>query len=136
MNHPNASVGAVAAAGDSAIEGGKAAIEAAESADKAAAQVGKGTECGDKFGPLGPCMALVGDMFQIITAPVAGPTWVWGFYIFVVLGTFTFFMVNLGLLTAEWSSTAVTEVNLKWEKELDYPDIYMCLPAAVYYHAF
>jgi hypothetical protein len=132
----DASVGAVASTGDSAIEGGKAAIEAAESADKAAAQVGKSTDCGDKCGPLGPCMSLFGDMFQILTAPVAGPTWVWYLYILVVLGTFTFFIVNLGLLTAEWSNSSVTEVNLKWEKELAYPDIYMCLPAAVYHHAF
>jgi len=128
-------VGAAVEAGDSAIDGGKAAVEGVSNVEKAAGQLGEKSSW-DKCGHLGPFMSLLGDMFQVITAPVAGPAWVIWLYIFMVLGVTLFFIVNFVFLIQDWATTTVTEVNLKWEKELAYPDIYMCIPAAVYYHAF
>lgn len=156
-----AQVGAVSRATDKTLNAGNTAIEKMNDVDAAADQMNANMEtaghdggdggvsksikdapeaatggCAEGCGPIGGWLSVFGDMFSVLSAPVAGPCWVWWFYILLVLGTFAFFIINLALLMDEWYDTTLTEVTLKYEAELSYPDIYLCLPAAVYYHAF
>ena len=156
-----AQVGAVSRATDKTLNAGNTAIEKMNDVDAAADQMNANMEtaghdggdggvsksikdapgaatggCAEDCGPIGGWLSVFGDMFSVLSAPVAGPCWVWWFYILLVLGTFAFFIINLALLMDEWYDTTLTEVTLKYESELSYPDIYLCLPAAVYYHAF
>ena len=93
-------------------------------------------QCSENCGEVGQWLSIFSQIFELITAPVAGPCYIWLFYIFLVIFSVTFFIVNLVFLINDWAGSTVTEVNLKWEKTLNYPDIYICMPAAVFYHSF
>jgi len=79
---------------------------------------------------------IFGTIMEAIVAPVAGPSCMFWVHKALVAFSVVFFIVNLGVLLHTVANTTITDIELKHEKTVLYPDIYVCMPAYSNFYSF
>merc|ERR1712166_310103 len=96
-----------------------------------------GGNCGgDKLSQVRPILEIFGTIMESVVAPVAGPCGFWVLHKALVAFAIIFFFVNLGVVLDTMANSTVTDIVLKHEKKIVYPDIYICTPAVDLFYAF
>lgn len=93
-------------------------------------------QCGGGLTAVSGILEIFGTMMEVIVAPVAGPCYFFWIHKFLVAFAIIFFFVNLGILLDTMANTSVTDIELKHETSINYPDLYVCIPAYAWFYGF
>lgn len=115
--------------------GADSVAKAAEKAGEAVGEVGEmAAGAGEALGDAAAIVqsaevqGIKDKMLDLVTAPVAGPFAFRILYFICVLGVFVYFFYLIIDAAATTWTEPVTELDQVFELELEYPDIYTCVP--------
>lgn len=90
---------------------------------------GASSKTSNKLGHGAGACKIITSLVGHMTATVAGPWWMWGLYLLVILAALGTFGWNFYVLWNDLFSRKITEVSTTYQESIPYPDIYWCLPS-------